>query len=365
MFGYMTFFVVLITSLAFLAMKIPKYKQVQLEGGYGYRVVKLPNAIVVFVIAILLMGVSGHRGYSFQDTAEYIHAYNVALFDDINESAVFYKDNWLFWKLSLIIKNISNASPDWYLLIFAIITLGLMIRTFYKYSERFEITIFFFLVFGTYLVTMNAMRQCIASAIMFCGYKFFMNKKWFLFFGLVAIAYFFHPTSVVMIPIYFYCHRPAWQPLATGVIVAAVLALMFVPSFTQSIFSILGDSDYSKYGGASGSNIIRPLIMTAICVFAFVNRKRLHERFPQSDILVNILVVHTVILFASTNSWAIARLTFYTDLYVEMLVPMMMISCFDKKSRSTYVALIMIFFFAYHLYEYRIMDYYSVVLGIH
>ena len=365
MLGYLLFFVALITGLAFLAMKIPKYKQIQLDGGYGYRIIKLPNAVIVFFIVILLSAISGHRGYAYQDTAEYTYAFSTALFDNIEDSAVLFQDNWLFWKLSLIIKNISSSSEEWYLLIFALITIGLIIWTFYKHSERFDVSVFFFLVLGSYLVTMNALRQCVASAIMFCGYKFFMNKKWFFFFALVAIAYFFHPTAVVMIPIYFYCHRPAWQPLATGVVVAVILAFMFVPSFAQMVFSLLGDSGYSKYESLYGANIMRPLIMMVICVIAFINRKRLHQAFPQSDILVNMLVVHTVILFASTNSWVIARLAIYTDLYLMMLMPMIIIGCFDKKNRSFYSAVVMIFFLAYHVYEYREVQYYSTTLGIY
>lgn len=356
-------FVIAITGLGFLAMKFPKYKRVQLDGGYGERIVKLPNAIVVILIVILLVGISGHRGAGFQDTAEYIWAYG-SLNENINESAEIFRENWGFWKLSLLVKNATDASSTWYLLTYAIITIGLIMWVFRKYSERFEITVFFFLVFGSYFQGMNAMRQCIASAIMFCGYRFFMNKKWLLFFALVAIAYTFHSSSLVMIPIYFFCHRPAWQPLATGVVVAVIFAFMFVPSFTNAIFSLLGDSSYSKYESLYGSNVVRPIIMSCICLFTFINREKLHEAFPQSDILVNILLVHTVMLFASTNSWVIARLTIFTDLYVEMLIPMIVISCFDKKNRSTCVAAMMIFFFAYHLYEYRGLSYYSMTLGI-
>lgn len=357
-------FVAAITGLAFMAMSFPKYKRVQLDGGNGYRVVKLPNAFLVVLIAILLIAISGHRGFAYQDTGEYVYSYVYSLFDDIDKCVDLFKDNWLFWKISLIIKNVSGSNRSWFLLVFAIITIGPIIRVFYKYSERFEISIFLFLTMGSYLVTMNAMRQCLASTLMFLGYKFFMNKRWYFFFILVGVAYFLHPTTIVMIPIFFYCHRPAWQPLATGVIVAVVLGLMFVPSFTQALFSLLGDSDYSKYESMMGANILRPIIMSAVCVFAFVNRRKIHEAFPQSDVLVNMLVVHTVILFAATNSWVIARLSIYTDLYVEMLIPMLIISCFNKSNRSSAVAFLMMFFFAYHLYEYRSLDYYSVTLGI-
>lgn len=360
----LTVWVIVITGLGFMAMSFPKYKRVQLDGGVGYRTVKLPNVIVVILISVLLIGVSGHRGYAYADTGEYAYAYLYDLTSNYREKGGMFEGSDLFWLIAAVVRKVSNINATWFLLVFAILTIAPIICTFYRYSERFELSVFLFLTLGSYMVTMNAMRQCVASAVMFCGYKLFMNKKWFLFFILVGVGYFLHPTAIVMIPIFFYCHRPAWQPLATGVVVAVVLALMFVPSFTQLLFSLLGDSDYSKYEGLWGANIVRPIIMAAVCVFAFINRKKLHEAFPQSDILVNMLVIHTVILFAATNSWVIARLAIYTDLYVEMLIPMLIIACFNKESRRMGVALIMLFFFAYHLYEYGDLDYYSVTLGI-
>lgn len=357
-------FTLVITGLAFSAMSLPKYKRVQLDGGMGHRVVKLPNALIVILIAILLIGISGHRGYAYQDTGEYVYSYHYDLTSNYRQKGGMFDGSDLFWFIAASVREITNINDTWFLMVFAILTIAPIVWTFYRYSERFEISIFLFLTFGSYLVSMNAMRQCIASAVMFCGYKLFMNKRWLLFFILVGIGYFMHPTAVVMIPIFYYCHRPAWQPLATGIIVAIVLALMFVPSFAQMLFSMLGDSSYSQYENLSGANIFRPLIMLALCVFAFVNRQKLHDAFPQSDILVNMLVVHTVILFAATNSFVIARLSIYTDVYVAMLVPMLCIACFNKQNRRLGIALIMLFFMAYHLYEYRELDYYSKTLNI-
>jgi len=361
--AYITIFVAVITALGFIAMSFPRYKRVQLDGGLGYRTVKLPNVFLVILIAALLIGVSGHRGLAYADTGEYVYSYMYDLTSGFMKKESFASSR-LFWIIAAGVREVTDINASWFLLVFAILTITPIVWIFYKYSERFEISIFFYITLGSYFISMNAMRQCAASALMFCGYKLFMNKKWFPFFILVGIAYFFHPTSLVMIPILFYCHRPAWQPLATGFVVAIVLAMIFVPSFTQTLFSLLGESDYSKYEDLYGATIIRPIMMTAVCVFAFVNRRKLHEAFPQSDILVNMLVLNTVILFAATNSWVIARLSIYTDLYVEMLIPMLIISCVDKNKRSMVMGIIMIIFLAYHIYEYKDMGYYSKTLGI-
>lgn len=362
---YLAVFVIGITILAFLAMRSPTYKRVQLDGGYGFRVVKLPNAIIVIIIAVLLIAIAGHRGFSYQDTGSYVYMYRDFLpsgfvngWKDSDESAA-------FWGIAAAIREWSGVNESWFLLIFSILTIGFVILTFYKYSERFEVTLFMYLTLGSYLLTMNAMRQCIASAIVFLGYRLFIDKRWVWFFLLVGIAYFFHPTSLIMIPIYFYCHRPAWQPIMTIVTCLAVLVLLFFPSATQAIFSLLGETKYSQYEtSASTANIARPLVMTAMCFFAYVKRDRLRAAYPYSDVLVNILIVHTVMLFAATNSWVFARLCIFTDLYVAMLVPMLIIAGFDKKDRTIGIVFVMLFFMAYHLYEYRGIEYYSKTLGI-
>lgn len=361
---YLALFVIGVTAAAFLAMKAPTYKRVQLGDGYGYRVVKLPNAFLVILITVFLIAVAGHRGLSYQDTGSYVYQFRDFLPSGFMDAWNSVEESRAFWGLAGLVRSWTDVNMSWFLIIFSAITIGFIVFTFYRYSERFEITLFIFLTLGSYLVTMNAMRQCFASAIVFFGYKFFMDKRWFWFFTLVAIAYFFHPTSVIMIPIYFYCHRPAWQPVMTIITCLAVLALVLFPSVTEAIFSILGETKYSQYGTMANANIFRPLIMAALCGFAYINREKIRAAYPQSDILVNVLIVHTVMLFAATNSWIFARLCIFTDLYVAMLVPILIISCFEKRDRAVGVIFLMLFFLAYHLYEYRGINYYSVTLGI-
>lgn len=60
----LTVFVAVITGFAFMAMSFPKYKRVQLDGGYGYRTVKLPNVVLVVLIAFCLS--------VFQDTEAFL-----------------------------------------------------------------------------------------------------------------------------------------------------------------------------------------------------------------------------------------------------------------------------------------------------
>ncbi len=362
---YLAIFVIAVTVFAFLAMRVPTYKRVQLDGGRGFRVVKLPNAIIVIIITVFLIAIVGHRGFSYQDTGSYVYMYNDFLPEGFKNGWNYADESAAFWGLAAAIKSWTNANPSWFLILFSIATIGFTVWTFYKYSERFDMTLFMYLTLGSYLLTMNAMRQCIASAIIFLGYRFFMEKRWFWFFFLVAIAFFFHPTSVIMIPIYFYCHRPAWQPIMTIATCLVVSALLLFPSATEAIFAILGESKYGQYeSSVSTANIARPLVMLVICVFAYINREKLRMAYPQSDVLVNVLVVHTVMLFAATNSWVFARLCIFTDLYVAMLVPMLVIACFEKKDRVIGIVFVMLFFMAYHLYEYRGIDYYSKTLGI-
>ena len=360
-------FVMIVSFLAFLSVKAPRMKRVKTIGTEsGYTFVKLPNLILAFLVFAAFTVISGYRGFAFADTGSYTYTYVNYLpsgfFEAWNNSV---DDSPGFWAIAGLIKQLSNADAQIMLLVFAAVTIFLYIRVFYKYSERFDITVFLFITLGSFVVTMNAMRQCLASAIIFSGYKFLLNKKWFPFFILVGIAYFFHPTALIMIPVYIFCHRKPWAPLLTAALVVIMMVFTFVPSATNLIFGAMGDLKYSMYDTMEGANIGRGITMLVICYLAFRNRERLHDMFPHSDCLVNILIFHTLMLFAATSSWVFARLCIYTDVFVMMLIPMIIYASFKAQNRTISTVALVLFFLAYNMYEYGDLIYYSTVLGIY
>ncbi len=64
----------------------------------------------------------------------------------------------------------------------AIITIGLIFITYYKNTDMIEMAVFLFITSGCYLVTMNGVRQYLASAILFfCFPMIHKNSGNFIF----------------------------------------------------------------------------------------------------------------------------------------------------------------------------------------
>ncbi len=149
-----------------------KYKYVK-----GERVFRA-NAVFAGMACAVLIFVSGFRE-NIGDTGTYRQIFNklpANLFSFLKHPTI--KEDTGFYAIAAVIKQYISKDSQIILLCMAIITIGLIFITYYKNTDMIEMAVFLFITSGCYLVTMNGVRQYLASAILFFCFPMIHKKQW-------------------------------------------------------------------------------------------------------------------------------------------------------------------------------------------
>ena len=175
-------------------ISIPRFKRIRIQISYVY-----------FAISVLIVSaLAGMRGYSIGTDIQvygnslFAYARTVTLVDFIRKLP-----NIEPLYLALVDFSALFSSEAHILYFFT----GLVIYSFIMcgivaHGKTIPITLswvgFLLLLYGD---TYNAMRQCLGIAIAFWGFHFFKNKQYLRLILSLAVAYFFHNSSIIMIAI--------------------------------------------------------------------------------------------------------------------------------------------------------------------
>jgi transmembrane protein EpsG len=310
-------------------------------------VVIRPNKLFAFGTIISFILVSGLRN-NIGDTPFYVHTYKITNF---TWELVKTQDDIGFAILQLILKRYSD---DPQILIFstALITNTLIVIGLYKYSRLFELSIFVYITGGLFLVTMNGIRQCLATAIFFTATKYLIGGNWFKYILIVIFASFFHQSALILIPIYFLVRYRAWSKATFILLLFSVLIVLGFNQFSSILFSAIEDSQYSVYSNFNegGANIIRVIVFAVPLIIAFFGRDKLREVFPEIDFIVNMSIIGLTFMIISTANWIFARFNIYFELYQIILISWI-VKVFREKDQKFIYLIILICYLTYYFYE--------------
>ncbi len=325
--------------------------------GYTVWGTRKASVIGLFITGFVMIAFSGLRR-TIGDTYYYIHAFQLAE-QAGNPEPVIGGDNFLFDVLQYSIRA-AGGKAETFVMITAIMTLVPALLTFRKYAPDFLMAIFFYFTTGTYFITMNGIRQFVATGIILMATKYLFSPKKtdflkFMFF--VVVAYFFHTSALVLIPMYFVCRRKAWSPSTFMIIIAGIAVLIFVSLFFPSFSNMLEDSSFSQYsdgwfteGAEGGTNILRLAFHSIPMVLSAVYYKELRKYGPVTDVLVNLSVIHFAIFLISLYNWIFARFAFYTYTYMALLLSLIF-STVLKDSRKTSVKFVLYIIFMFFFFR--------------
>ncbi len=286
-----------------------------------------PNMIGFILAAMVMVLYVGLRN-NVGDTVFYTHLWDLRI-EAGNPKPTLSEPSYLFEYLQYFIAKVGGDCSV-YIMITAILTLVPVVFVFRNYAPDFTLAIFFYFTTGVYILTMNGIRQFVATGIIFMGTKYLFSPKKSDFFKLlifVAIAYLIHTSAIFIIPVYLICRRKAWSPVTFMIIIAAFVALIFVSLFLPSFLELLQDTAYSNYsnewftsGEEQGANILRVAFHTVPMILSFIYYKQLKQYGPAVDVLINLSLVHFAIFLLSLYNWIFARFAFYTYTYVALLL---------------------------------------------
>jgi transmembrane protein EpsG len=306
-----------------------------------------PNKLFAFITIISFILVSGLRN-NIGDTPFYIHTFNI---NNFTWDYVKSQDDIGFGILQMILKRYSD-DPQILIFTTAVITNALIIIGLFKYSRLVELSTYVYITGGLFLVTMNGIRQCLATAIIFSATKYLIEGKKFRYITVVIFASFFHQSALILIPIYFLVRYRAWSKATLILLLFSVLIVLGFNEFSKVLFSAIQDSQYGVYSqfNEGGANIIRVIVFAVPIVIAFFGREKLREIYPDSDVIINMAIIGLAFMIISIGNWIFARFNIYFELYQIILISWVVKVFRSKDQKLVYYAIVLCYF-AYYYYE--------------
>lgn len=333
-------------------------------GGLGQ---PLPNPLCFILSLFAYVPFAGLRTNS-GDTFFYIHDFELA-----EPDGVFSYEFGGGTAYNLLFETVKETSDDYHVLIFisSIITYVPVLWVIYKYSHPYELAIFLFMATGYFGLGMNGIRQYCAAGIIVLGTKYLFSVKKSAFIKytvIVLLAWLFHKSAIIMLPVYFFVRRKAWKPSSFMLIFLSVIAVSIFDMILPSFLTMLEDTSYANYatdgwftsGVEEGSSIMRVVVAFVPIALAYFAKGRMRALGHIGDILINLCCVNTAFYIVSTYNWIFARFAIYTSVYYILLTAWVVYNAVKKKDRAMYCVLCVAAFYYYStLLSYTLVDYRS------
>ena len=346
-------FPIIIFFLNTLAMN---YYSIKNENGYLYKRANITLSLISTIFIIILSATRTAIG----DTSNYINIFKISpeTFSDFL-TATDWSGEWGFEFINFFIKSKITDDPTTYLFILSLITIGLIFITFYKYSQYFELCVLIFILSGSYITSLNGIRQSLVAAIFFFFFKLIPEKKYIKYFLLCIILSTIHRSALVLSPLIFIFNMEPWGKGTKILCVIGLIMYIFYP-ITSKIFAFfISDTNYSIYGtgiltGSSGSaNFVRVLVALVPIVLSYFYRKKLCN-LQYFNVFLHATILNFIfMLLASAASWIFARFCIYFSMFSFVLL------CWEilisgKNKKIFYFSCIFLYFVFYY-FEIRVL----------
>ena len=259
----------------------------------------------------------------FGDTRVYNSLFQIQVKNNIIEYLRFtdFSGDWGFYALLTIFKQFLGVNEQGLFFICSLITIGLLFLRYYSLDLKdMWLLIFLFIALGSYVSTMNGVRQWFASSILFFSFPLIRKKKWLIYFLIVIVMSTIHNSSIIFIFIYFIADKPAWGK-TTKFMVGIILLLFITYPITGNVISeFLQESSYSQYSdtiliSGEGSNIIRVAVYVLPIVVAYIYRDNMSKE-KYYNIIINLSILDMLFMILALTNWIYARICIFLDPFI-------------------------------------------------
>lgn len=212
----------------------------------------------------------------------------------------------------------------YYIGFFAVVTLVSAAVFIYKNSEVPWISTVLYVNVFLFFMTMNFIRQAVALSLVMLAWHFIKRNKFWPFLIIILIASLFHQTVLIMIPLYFMVKMKVGLK---ELIVYAYLLLWFYISSTGFI-NIITSFFHEEYSGSvfitKGISLVYAILPVVITIIAFFLSKASSLNLTtENKYLINFTLITSLFSITSSRHSIIERLSFYTLIFMVLLVPVM------------------------------------------
>lgn len=194
----------------------------------------------------------------------------------------------------------------------AAITIGLTIRTIWRWSPVFAFSVAIYILSGAWHGSFNGVRQYLAGAILFSGHRYIIERKFFKWVAVVFIASLFHVSAVVGVLFYLLPTQRTSFGIQITLIILGVVGMFGMGSLIDFVEAATGDTD--RWGGHYANLAISPIRVAfaflPIALFWILRARKLLNR-DQGWFYINMLAFYSATYMASLTSAMVARFAIY------------------------------------------------------
>lgn len=327
---------------------------------------KVGAIFFIFFVACILILVPALRT-NIGDTYVYVSSYRQM--NGLTLQDIFTKFGDVGYYVLMYFLHKISSDPQIMIFVTSLVTQVCYFIFFYKYRSMIELEVFMYIASGYYFVTMNGIRQSLASAILLLGTKYIINRNFKKYLIVVLISSIFHQSALIMILIYFVSIEKAWSKKMFIMVGVAAIGAMLFNELMPILFKLLQGSNYAHYeevfesGLEEGANVLRVAVAFVPLLLAFLKRKKL-ENWKSSNVFINMAVVNFIFMIFSLQTWIFARFTIYFNPYNCVLLPYTIRVWDNKKEKRCIYAFFIICYLIFFLIEQRTAERINSIFNI-
>jgi transmembrane protein EpsG len=318
--------------------------------------------INIFLITIILSLYTAYldtSGYLSADPARYAWSFLYrypAYYESL--TIMLNSDTEIGFLLLNMLVGMFTSDPYWLFFIIAFITTFINLYTGYKFSKRYTLIVFLYLISLYYFNTVYTLRQTLAISfgnLALLSYLKDLKVRYFLF---TAVAFSFHTTSFILVPLYFILKMIKSTKAYVNIGIISILILfLFGPIFNTLLPQIpfVGEQLTNSYdefslGGGTIAIILKGLPFYFLTILAIMKRDKLTKIMNKADLYITCSVFYSISWLFSYNMYWLFRMSWYFILPSLALVPFLFSTIKSPKERILYY---LVFFFLLIAITYR------------
>ena len=309
---------------------------------------------IVFIIMLVLLG--GYLGLRVRnnDTTTYIRSY---------EQMSAFPQFWNTFNLSLskdpgfnlvnaILKTWGVTTQNW-LMIYALVTVGLYLHFFRKNKNDLVLNIYLFICIGLFGFAGAAIKQSFATAICLCALSFAEEKKWIRYILLVLLASTFHMYALIYLLVPFLLFKPWTKKTVLLIIGTAVIAFSLQNLFgtIAEITGSMGEVYTAGTFSGEGVNLFRILVANVPVFLALLFHGKLFKDSTRSEnMMINLSMINGCIMFIGMFGTAnyFARLANYFVAAQAITLPWIINKIGGKNEKFLKISMIICYLIYYY-----------------
>lgn len=254
-----------------------------------------------------------------------------------------------------------SSNPQIMIFVTALITQVCYFKFFYKYRTYLELEIFMYITSGYFFVTMNGIRQSLASGILVLATKYLIERNLKKYLVIVIFASLFHQSALIMILVYFIVRSKPFSKETFIMIFGAVIGAMLFNELIPLLFKLLQGSNYEHYekvfkeGTEQGTNILRVFVAVVPVILSYLKKEDL-EKWKNGSVFINMSIINLVFMIFSLKTWIFARFTIYFNLYNCILLPCIISKWSNQKEKRTLYLFFILCYLLFFLVEQRVAE---------